>query len=159
LGLFIYGALHLGPLHGVVLSIMVIFYWIVSGFSLFLPMIPVHKMIEKEYDMKGLQNTLALITKSLDEKYVYFNVIEDIIIAGILSYFGYNFLAVAYSLHIFGYAILFFNVRSYIVKKIGPVKWAAFEGNFKKAFEKGDRYFSILNLTKDPKEELLKKIR
>jgi hypothetical protein len=159
LGLFIYGAMGLGPFAGIILKTMVVFYWVISILSFILPNISVQKLVEKRHSMKELQGTLGLITKSLSNNYVYFNIVEDIIIAGILSYFGYDILAAVYILHIFGYVILFFNIKDYFITKVGAERWDNVTKNLQKAFERGETTFTILELLEDPRKDLLKKIR
>ncbi len=144
--LFLYGVLQLGPAAGTVLTVSLVLYGLLLIVSLLLPFIPAEIFFIERMSFKKLSGTINMVSKIFDKNYATFNFIEDIIIVGIFAYFGFNLLAAAYAIHILTYAMLFHNVKIFILEEFSAESWSKVPKRLKEALDRGDTLFSFYEL-------------
>ncbi len=152
LGIFIYGAVT-GTAWALTTSIVL--YWILIVLSIALiPVLPIDNIMQGDKKLGAFSGTTTMISKAFNNFYIYFNIIQDIAIAFIFSYFGYPIMAIFYALHIFGYVIMYWNIKQYILTNFTPDSWEAVAQNLKKALEAGETEFNFFKLAgqEDPQE-------
>ncbi len=143
LGLFLYGIMA-----GVswALTAAVILYWLTIAVSAAAVKIKPSVFFEGKLTLVSFRASIKLVEKALDKWYVNFNIIQDIAVAFVFSYFGFTFLAIFYTLHIFGYVILYWNVKEYIISNFPAEAWGRAAPALEKALERGETEFSFYEL-------------
>ena len=143
LGLFIYGALT-GTTWALITGVVI--YWSVVVFGGFIVLVPIRLFFEQKFSYGHLRGTLYMIAKAFNKSWTYFNVIQDFIVVFIMSYFGFNILAIAYVFHIFGYLVFLHNIRTYILDRFNPEEWGTIPDRLQVALNAGQTEFSMFEL-------------
>ncbi len=140
---------------GLALGAAIFLYWAMIVVSGLMPFIPSKIFFEKRMNLNGLQNTIDLTAKAFSAPYNYFNIAQDILIAFVFSYFGYHIMAIFYVLHIFGYTIMFHNIKTYILNTFTVEAWDNVPSKLTSSLERGETEFSIFELLgyEHPKDE------
>ncbi len=142
-GLFIFGLLSPAPW---ALTTALVLYWGVIVFSGILTLIPMSLFFEKKMNIAQLQNTVDLVSKAFSRPYNYFNIIQDLLVVGVFAYFGFNILAIFYVLHIFGYQIVYHNIKTYILNTFSTDAWEQVTVRLTTALDNGETEFSFFEL-------------
>ncbi len=161
LGLFIYGVIAGIPW---LVTSTVVLYWIMIVLSIVvMPRINFGDMFAGDKSMNQFSSVTSLVAKAFDNVYLNLNVIQDLIIAAVFSYFGFQILAIFYALHIFGYSIMYWNVKAFIMNTFSSDGWANVADNLQTALDAGETKFNFYKLAgkADPVEqaEILKDIK
>ncbi len=147
LAVFLYGAMQLGPYHTFALNFAIFAYLFMGIISMFFALIRADQVIETEQSLDQMEKTIRLISKAVNRQYLRFNIAEDIIVAGVIAYFGYYIVAAVYIIHIFGYLIFFWNVKTHVMSKYGePDIWLNVSSNLMKAIDAGETKFFLRDL-------------
>ncbi len=161
LGLFIYGVTAGIPW---LVTTTVVVYWAMIVLSIVvMPRIDFGNMLAGDKSLNQFSSVTSLVSKAFDNVYLNFNVIQDLIVAAVFSYFGFQILAIFYALHIFGYSMMYWNVKSFIVNNFTSEAWGKVANNLEDALDAGETKFNFYKLAgkADPVEqaESLKDIR
>jgi len=111
------------------------------------------KFIERKQNLNQINQTIQIVSKAMNKNYIWFNVIEDAIIAGIISWFGYDLLAVLYALHIIGYVAMYWNIKQYVLAQYGdPDSWEILPKNLFEALDENQTEFYLKDLLSKEKK-------
>ncbi len=161
LGLFIYGVIVGIPW---LVTTTVVLYWIMIVLSIaVMPRMEFRTIFAGDKGLREFASITSMVSKAFDNVYLNFNVIQDLIIAAIFSYFGFQILAIFYALHIFGYSMMYWNVKSFILNTFSSDGWSKVADNLQSALDADETKFNFYKLAGqvDPieQEELLKDIK
>ncbi len=146
LGLFLYGVLAIGPFAGEILIASIVMYSLLIVVSLVLPFTPPGIFFEERISLSKLNNLVSMLGKTYDKNYVRFNIGFDLIVVGIMAYFGYNILAMFFVVHMLAYLVLQNHIKNYIADKFTPDMFNIIPIKLQEAIERGETSFSFYEL-------------
>jgi len=146
-GLFLYGFLMNMQW---MLTIALVIYWITIVLTLPASILPASILIDGKKDLDHVATITTWVSKAFNKSYINFNIIQDLAVAMVFSYFGFHILAIFYALHIFGYTILFWNIEEYIVSNFSAESWGSAAKNLRMAIDAGETQFSFWELNGQP---------